>query len=203
MYSELDGLDFASLRERFEGPAINGDEYAISYYDEVAIRIRNVGGDEGVDYLLSRAVVANPPRLHATFLSLTMPPPVDRPGLRSLMDSNLGHADGSVVSAAIDGLAALGMRDDAAKIFDMREDARPLVRAAVLRFDVSVHEHEAIPGLVEALGDSDPIVRQAAIDGLDHLEAVQTASRVLELASDPDQDVRQAVETFMRNRQSD
>lgn len=59
MYPELDRLDYDSLRERFEGPPIDGEEYAVSYYDEVAIRIRKAGGDEGIDYLLSKAGLAD------------------------------------------------------------------------------------------------------------------------------------------------
>jgi len=48
-----------------------------------------------------------------------------------------------------------------------------------------------------------PYSRRNAIDERDDLEVEAAASRVLELAADPDPDVRQAAETFMRNRQPD
>jgi HEAT repeat protein len=87
-------------------------------------------------------------------------------------------------------------------VSNMHHDARPLVRAAVLRYEARVRGQQAIPDLIEALEDSDPIVREEAIDQLDELEATQAVPKVLELAADPHPDVRQAVETFMRNRQS-
>lgn len=132
-----------------------------------------------------------------------MPPAVDRPDVHSLLGSHLGHPATGVVVAAIDGLAALGAKSDAAQIIAMRDDGRPLVRAAVLRFDARSHGDDAIPRLVEALKDSDALVRQSAIDALDDLNAEQATTRVLELASDPNPDVRQAVETFTRNRNLD
>ena len=50
MYPELDELDFDGLRAVFEGPPVDGEEFAASYFDEVAIRIRRVGDEQGVHY---------------------------------------------------------------------------------------------------------------------------------------------------------
>jgi hypothetical protein len=203
LYPELDGIDFESLVNRFEGPPIDGEEYAQAYYDDVAVKIREVGGDQGVEYLLSRAGTADAAHRRATFLALTMPPPVDRSDVRSLLESHLPDADGGVVAYAIDGLAALGMVENAARVSNMHQDARPLVRAAVLRYEAQVRGQQSVPELIKALADSDPIVRQEAVDQLDGLEATEAVPNVLELAADPDPHVRQAVETFKRNRQPD
>ena len=203
MYPELDQLDFDSLRGMFEGPPVDGEEYAVSYYDEVAIRIRGVGGDEGIEYLLTQARLADSSHLHAILLSLTMTPPVDRSEVRSLLSSHLNHAESVVVVSAIDGLAALGGSENMSDILERQNDERPLVRAAVLRYQAQTNGLEAITRLIEALKDSDPIVRQSAIDALDELRARDATADVLELVADPDPDVRQAAETFMRNLQTD
>ena len=73
----------------------------------------------------------------------------------------------------------------------------------VLRYQAQTNGLEAITRLIEALKDSDPIVRQSAIDALDELRARDATADVLELVADPDPDVRQAAETFMRNLQTD
>jgi hypothetical protein len=191
------------LADRFEGPPIDGEEYAQAYFDDVAVKMREVGGDQGIEYLLSRAGTAGATHLRATFLALTMPPPVDRSDVRSLFESHLLDTDGGVVAYVIDGLAALGMTEHAARVSSMRHDARPLVRAAVLRFEAQIRGQKAVLELIQALSDSDPIVRQEAVDQLDELEAAQAVADVLELAADPDPHVRQAVETFKRNRRTD
>jgi HEAT repeat protein len=159
--------------------------------------------DQGIQYLISRAGGADAAHLSATFLALTMPAPIESPEVRSLLESHLLDAAGGVVAYAIDGLAPLGMVGEPARVSNMRQDARPLVRAAILRYEGQVRGREAVPQLIQGLDDSDPIVRQEAIDQLDELEVTQAVANVRELAADPDPRVQQAAETFMRNRQSD
>jgi HEAT repeats len=188
---------------RFEGPPIDGEEYAQAYYDDVGVKIREVGGDRGVEYLLARAGTADAAHLRATFLALTMPPPIDRSDVRSLLESHLSDKDGGVVAYVIDGLAALGNEERRASVSNLSQDSRPLVRAAVLRYEAQVRGKEAVPQLIQALSDSDPIVREEAVDQLDELDVMEALPNVLELAADPHPHVREAVETFKRNRQFD
>jgi len=186
MYPELDELDFDGLRAAFEGPPVDGDEFAASYFDEVAIRIRRVGDEQGVHYLLSQAERVDPARLQAIFVALTMPPPINRPDVHVLLMSHLDDEHELVVASVIDGLAVLGgVADTRPEVSRRHDDARSLVRGAVLRYLAQVDGQRAIPTLIEALDDPDPRVRENAIDELDELEAEVAVSNVQRLTSDP------------------
>jgi HEAT repeat protein len=200
MHPELDQLDFATLQERFEGLPTEGDQYARAYYEEVAVRIRNVGGEAGIRYLMNWASRAESIRLQAIFLALTMPPPVDRPDVRSLLKSHLVNPDGGIAAAAVDALAHLPASAVRDEMLHLRRDERPQVRGAVLRYLARNDGPMAIPTLIEALSDPHPIVRECAIDQLDALDAVDALSGVRKLAADSNPDVREAAETFMQNR---
>ena len=62
-----------------------------------------------------------------------------------------------------------------------------------------LYPDEAFLLLIEALQDSDEIVRQSAIDEIDELEIIKAIPYIRPLLDDPSPDVRQAAETAIQN----
>ncbi|MBV8529130.1 MAG: HEAT repeat domain-containing protein [Candidatus Dormibacteraeota bacterium] len=203
LYPELDGLDFAELREKFTGPPLEGPEYAVAYYTEVAVLMRAVGGDDAVAYLLHVAdEVADPARTGAAFVALTMPPAVETPAVRELFASHLNDERAHVVMEAIEGLAALRDATRRAQVMALRDHGDPFVRGAVLRYLASLDEGDAIAAAVQALHDPAAVVRSSAIDVLDDAEAVDTAPLIRPFLADSDPNVRKAAEWAVRHLES-
>lgn len=194
LYPELAGLPFADLREKFSGPPVDGAEYAVAFYDEVAVLMREVGGSEAVKYLLRLVDTVDSVRLGSVFLGLTWPPPVQTPRVRELLIGHLDDPNPYIVMRAVRSLTDL--RDGAAwaRILQLQQHEDPLVRGAVLEYLAKLDERKGVAAAVRALEDAAPGVREAAIDVLDELHAVEAAPLLRPFLDDADPSVRQAAE---------
>ena len=201
MYPELKGLDFEQLKERFEGDPQDGPLYYRVYYDEVALGIRERGGREGIEYLLRCATGRDVRRIPSALTALTVPTDSRNPEeIASVLLGHFDHEDEQVAAAAIRGWGYF-TADARHRLLEALRDPRPLVRAAVI---IALGASFVPVSLVaDALKDPDRLVRMAAIDVLDELGAIEFLPDVEELKSDSDDDVRQAAETFLRNRQDE
>jgi HEAT repeat protein len=104
-----------------------------------------------------------------------------------------------LVADAVDTLNHLGFKDIIGRISDLLVHKSPYVVGSALRF-ISKHDPaRAKPLLLKALESGESIVRQTAIDEIDHLEYKDALPRIRPLLSDPDADVRQAAQTAVKN----
>lgn len=74
-----------------------------------------------------------------------------------------------IASQAVDSLRRLNVRRAKALVKRLMQHTSPYVRGAAIRFMAFALESEAIPVIAPCLHDSDPIVRQNAIDELSEL----------------------------------
>ena len=199
LYPELDGLPFAELRGRFSGPPVDGPEFAVAYYDEVAVLMRKVGGPDAAEYLLELAATVDSVRLGSVFLGLAWPPPIQTRRVRELLSAHLDDPSPYVVMRAVRSLTDLGGRTARARILQLRYHADPLVRGAVLEYQGKRDKRNAVAEAVKALGDAEPQVREIAIDVLDELHAVDAAPLLRPSLEDADPSVREAAKCALGN----
>lgn len=117
-------------------------------------------------------------------------------GISDLVIRYVGHSDPLVVAAAIDALRHAGSVDWP-KIEATLRHPSAYVRGAALRFARARLGARSLPMLVEHLRDSDPIVRQNALDELEGIATPQEAHLVASCLNDPSSDVRQAARTLL------
>jgi HEAT repeat protein len=187
VYPELDSLDLQELMQWWHDSPLDGEEYAIAYYDELAFNICDQGGTE---FLLQEITQADPPRLAAILAHLPA-----HPQLQTV--AYLQHEQPLIVARAID---RLRMETDLppiaptliSKVLSLRSHPDAYVRGAVLRFASQMTPESAVPLLLEGLNDPNYLVRMSAIDELDELPCVEAVSDIQPLLNDPHEFVREA-----------
>ena len=184
---ELDELSFDELAVRFDGPPI--DDLAETFYEEVAMLLRERDADPGATFLSARATATDiePQRLAGALFGLSWSP-ADH-ACRPLLVENLSHPDEMVVQAAIGGLAHIHAAQDDQLVAALAAHHSPYVRGAVLRYWQRVFGPAARPRLLAGLEDPDPVVRFWALDTLDDLGEPRENPMIERLTNDPDPDV--------------
>lgn len=182
----------------FHVPAPDGDEFAFSYYSEVALLMRQ-HGDRGVRFLHSESSQTNTVRLRAILFALAEPPKLRRSWLPQLWRSYLQDARPAIVAEAIDGLWRYGDKEVKYDVSQLQKHQSEYVRGSALRY-VSHTTPQCVPLLlIGALNDEHFIVRETAIDELDRLEAVDALAYLPRLMEDHSLQVREAARTAVEN----
>ncbi len=199
-YPELLGLELPALAERFHGPAPDSQEYAYPFYAEVASLIREQG-KSGIDFLLGETERASTDQLRAILFALTRQPKMRHPALLNLLRSSLRDERPLIVAEAVDGLWSQGQKSMTYDVLELQHHSSPFVRGSVLRF-VSHSAPRCAPLLlIAALKDSDPLVRENAVDELHRLGTTNAIPQLRPLLHDEDADVRQAARTAVEDLQ--
>lgn len=193
---ELADLDVEALIDRLVAAYPLDDEYAATYYDDVAQHLR-ARGQRGTDALLELLPTSDELRAASILLALSSPP-ADASAI-TVLRAYLGDTRPRVLMEGIDGLSYLGDRDAHDQIVTLHDHASPYVRGAVLRYLSRLFPDEALPYLRAAIRDPHFVVRESAIDELDELDAVEALEDIRRLLSDPHEDVRQAARTAVAN----
>ena len=196
IYPELDDLDLEGLIHYWHsvGP-LDGKEYATSYYNELAFLIQNKGA-AGRLFLKEQISKSNGDRLAAILYHL---PSKEKPIPVNIILQYLKNEFPLVIAHAIEGLKFQEEKKAKNEVLKLRFHYSPYVRSSVLRFMSKLYPDEAFLLLIEALQDSDEIVRQSAIDRIDELEIIKAIPYIRPLLDDPSPDVRQAAETAIQN----
>ena len=196
IYPELDDLDLEGLIHYWHsvGP-LDGKEYATSYYNELAFLIQNKGA-AGRLFLKEQISKSNGDRLAAILYHL---PSKEKPIPVNIILQYLKNEFPLVIADAIEGLKFQEEKKAKNEVLKLRFHYSPYVRSSVLRFMSKLYPDEAFLLLIEALQDSDEIVRQSAIDRIDELEIIKAIPYIRPLLDDPSPDVRQAAETAIQN----
>lgn len=190
LFSELEGSTLDELTAAFRGPPLDGEEYRISFYDDVATQIAKVGGVRFLEGELDRD---DEDRMAAAIgaLAFCEDPQVDLGGLVVRLRRLLGHPNENVLTTAIDGLWRLEDRTVHDRVLELfARGATRLVRARALVYLRVLFPDEALPLLLDALSDPDATVRFAAVDELDELEQFTDRATFDRMLNDPDEDVR-------------
>lgn len=196
-YSELRGLDLSDLIDRFLARPPEGDEYASSYFPDVAVLIRERGA-AGISFLKSQLETSDTERLRAILLALSFPS-VAYSELKGQLLGYIHDPRPEIVAEAIDGLRHAGVRGAAAEVLNLKQHADPTVRGSVLRYMRQLFPEQAKPVLIAALDDDDAIVRENAVDELDELDEPDVIPHLRRLLVDPHPHVRQAAQTAIEN----
>jgi HEAT repeats len=194
VYPELDSLELRELIQCWQGAALDGEEYAIAYYDELAYKLCQQGGTE---FLLQEVTNADLPRLAASLSHLP-----SNPQLQTI--AYLQHEQPLIVARAIDRLWMKTNPSDidsnlVEQVRSLRSHPDALVRSAVLRFIGHVTPESAVPLLLKGLNDPSYLVRMSAIDDLDELPCVEAISEIQPLLNDPHEFVREAARGAIAN----
>ena len=196
IYPELDDLDLEGLIHYWHSvEPLDGKEYAASYYDELAFLIQNKGA-AGRLFLKEQISKSNGDRLAAILYHL---PSKEKPIPVNIILQYLKNEFPLVIADAIEGLKFQEEKKAKNEVLKLRFHYSPYVRSSVLRFMSKLYPDEAFLLLIEALQDSDEIVRQSAIDEIDELEIIKAIPYIRPLLDDPSPDVRQAAETAIQN----
>jgi HEAT repeat protein len=196
LFAEFDGLTLVELVGVFHGPPEDGPEYALGYYDEIAVRIAQAG-PAGFAFLVRELAYAQAERRAAVLFGLSWDENGATPAPPDVFLDHLGHPHHTVVMQAIDSLWSIGARDARERVLELREHQSPYVRGAVLGYMAHLFPDEARPLLRRALGEADPIVRHCALDDLDNLGDLESLPFIRPLVDDPDQNVREAARWFI------
>jgi len=197
-YPELDTLKLNDLVTRFREKPLDGQEYSVAYYSEVASRIKQNGGDEFLEAELKR-VADDEARLRAVISALTLKPILPTAGLQMHLLSYLQDKREFIVMEAIDGLWAINAKEVVDQVLTLRVHVSPYVRGAVLRYVRRLHPDRALSMLIEVTKDSHPIVRAVAADELGELGNSEALACVELLLVDENENVRQAAKTALES----
>ena len=193
---ELNNLNLAELISRWNNEVLKEYECVHTYYSELACLILDKG-KSGREYLTSAiSHESNPARLGAILWLLPSP---ENPLPQDVLLQYLHENEPYVMSCAIRGLINQGEKDAIDDVLALKLHSSPYVRARVLEFLSKLHPESATSLLIEALQDSDYIVRESAIDELDDLGIVESIADIKPLLSDPHPHVRQAAKTAIKN----
>ncbi len=189
LFSELEGSTLEELIDAFRGPPLDGEQYRVSFYDDVADAIARLGG---IDFLEDELDQDDEDRTAAAMAALAFceDPAVDRRALTIRLRRLLDHPNPHVVDTAIDSLWKLGDRTVHDRVLELLDHGPTgLVRASALTYLRVLFPDSALPLLLDALADPDATVRFAAVDELDELQFTDRATfeRMLD---DSDEDVR-------------
>jgi hypothetical protein len=195
IYPELDNLSLNELMDYWCREPIDGKEYAIVYYDEIAFLLSKQG-ESGREFLANELNQENSPEKLCAILGF-LPSP-EHPVLPSTLLKYLHHPNSHVIARAIDGLMTQREQHAIHEVYALYTHPSAIVRSTVLRF-LSKLSQEFTSRLIEALQDPDPNVRCSAIDELDDLDVVAALPRIQMLLSDAHPHVREAAETALEN----
>jgi HEAT repeats len=195
-YPELDNLGLEELITQWQRSPIDGEDYAASYYQEIAYLIRQQG-EAGVEFLLAEVETADRQRLSAI---LCIVPPVNHGRLiNHIWISFLEDDRPEIVASAIDGLRHQHVWRVRNQVFGLSKHASPEVRGSVLRYMSQYDPKIASVMLMEALDDPAYIVRENALDELDEMGVVEAIPLIRSLLTDDHPDVQQAAATALEN----
>lgn len=207
IYPELDGLTLSELQERFWGAPIDGPNYALSYFEEVAFAIRT-HGEAGLAFLRTAVTSATRPRLPAILVALTTAP-VRSPELIPTLLTYLSGRDAVLTTVAVDGLAGQGVTAALPQVIRLLNHRSPYVRASALRYLRDLFPEKAPVYLQAALADKHYIVRECAVDVFDDLglgdllpdprPLIDILPAIRLLLDDAHPHVRQAAATFIEH----
>lgn len=191
LFSELEGSTLEELIDAFRGPPLNGEEYRVSFYDDVADAIARLGG---IDFLAGELDQDDEDRMAAAIgaLAFSENTSVDKRRLNIRLRSLLHHPNPNVVITAIDGLRKLEdrtVRDRVVELLD--HDPTGFVRAHALIYLRMLFPDAARPLLLDALDDADGTLRFTAVDQLDELEQFTDRATFERMLNDPEETVRE------------
>lgn len=165
------------------------------FYDVIAYNIAQADPD----YLLEHLPDYQGPRLRGAVFGLGLSP---RRNMRQgeALQSLLTHSDPTVAAEAIDALRHAEQTNAWPSVAPLLYHNTPLVKGAVARFARSALPlDQAFALLTGLLRDSDPIVRQSAIDELAILGDQRAVDLIRAYSRDVDEDVRQAALTALNS----
>ena len=195
-YPELDDLDLKDLIDYWHSTKpLDGEEYAASYYDELAFLISNKGV-AGRLFLKEQISKTNDDKLAAILFHL---PSKENHISSNILLEHLKHESAEVISGAIEGLIRQEETKAKNEVLKLRFYESPYVRSSVLRFMSNLYPESARSLLIEALQDRHEIVRESAIDEMDKPEMTDVISILRPFLNDSSPDVRQAAETTIEN----
>jgi len=200
LFPEIEGLDLKKLMTLFAGPPLDGDEFGAIYYQALAVAIRKHGA-EGINFLISELEHADENRLRGVLVGLTVPPLLE-PDVGDLITAYLADNRPLVVADAIRSLSSQDNTKVAERVLDLARHPSGFVRGAVLDFAARLVRGRAKPLLTSGLQDPDYVVRESAADAIGDFAYKDLKENLLELRSDPNPDVRQAVETALKQLNS-
>jgi hypothetical protein len=188
LFHELESKTVAELLDAFDGPPLDGEEYRVSFYDDIAQRIAELGG---IEQLRGTLDTDDDDRLAAVLgaFSATQAASVDRAERQEWFRRFLTHHCPSVVASAIDGLRLVDDRDVKDQVLELIRTGPPIVRWSGFTYLRVLFVEEATPILVAALDDPDSTVRFAAVDELDDLEGFSDRTAFERMLDDPDPDI--------------
>jgi HEAT repeat protein len=192
-YPDLETLTLEELIFQFQSNSPDGEEFAASYYAEVAQFISQQG-EPGIQFLLQAIEQVDTERLRAIIYALSSNPltPVQ---FKSQLLKYLHDHRPFIVAEAIDGLSRQNVKSSLDEVLALQNHASPYIRGSVLRFMKHLDPGRSFPVLIQALEDSDFIVRENAADELGELGNIQAIPSLRPLLEDPHVDVRQAAQT--------
>jgi HEAT repeats len=200
-YSELEGLTLNELIERWNGPPIEPETPTV-YYQEVASLLSKQGEAAVqfmVDFLLNPDNPDNPDEIERLAAILIFQPETQESKLKQQLLRYLGDSRPHLAGFAVRGFQLRGDETVKEQVLAHRNHPDPYVRGAVLDYLSHLFPDEAPPILLQALKDTDYIVRESAIDGLDDLQYVEAIPDITLVLNDEHQHVRQAAETALKN----
>jgi hypothetical protein len=196
IYPELDNLDLKDLIDYWHTTKpLDGEEYAASYYDELAFLIADKG-TAGHLFLNEQISKTNDYKLAAILVNLSSK---ENPIPSNILFEHLKHKSFPVISGAIEGLIIQEETKAKNEVVKLRFHESAYVRSSVLRFMSKLYPEEARSLLIEALQDRHEIVRQSAIDEIDELQMTDAIPTLRPFLNDSSPDVRQAAETAIEN----
>jgi hypothetical protein len=206
-FSELDRpMTLSRLVQLFESkdlPESIDPEESPLWYEEVAVKIIEEHGGQGLDYLLSSMPKWDEQRLRGVLLSFCFLPAdtlnLKRAMLVDLLLSYLHDSRPQIIANAIRTLRHLDCQDALVPVLRFVNHSSPFIQGAALSFLSKCDFSIARPLLFAALESPSPIVRQIAIDELDESLCVDAIPKIRDLLLDKDPDVRLAAQTAIEN----
>jgi HEAT repeat protein len=188
LFSELEGSTLEELIDAFRGPPLDGEEYRVSFYDDVADAIARLGG---IDFLEGELDQDDDDRMAAAIgaLAFSQDLGVDKRRLNIRLRSLLDHPNPNVVITAIDSLRRLEDWTVHDRVLELFHRSPGMIRARALIYLSVLFPDEALPLLLDALNDPDATIRFTAVDQLDELQFTDRAT-FERMIDDPDEDVR-------------
>ncbi|MBF6437188.1 HEAT repeat domain-containing protein [Nocardia cyriacigeorgica] len=157
------------VRGQPAGPSVSDlvDRFSVDgeyddYYEVVAQGLYE-HGRAGIEVLVQELASRRIPQLRAALTVLAVQQG-DDPQFVERAKSLAGNAEPIVAADAIRLLGSLGVTDVADRIRGLVGHSSPLIRASVLDYLARVEPDSARPVLIQALEDSDYIVRETAIE---------------------------------------
>jgi HEAT repeat protein len=196
IYPELENLDLKDLIEYWHTTEpLDGEEYAASYYDELAFLIADKG-TAGRLFLKEQISKTDDYKLASILVNL---PSKEHPISSNTLFKYLKHESSPIIGSAIEGLIIQEEIKAKNEVLKLRFHESAYVRSSVLRFMSKLYPEEARSLLIKALQDRHEIVRQSAIDEIDELQMTNVIPTLRPFLNDSSPDVRQAAETAIEN----